>query len=62
MKNKSFKTLYFARAYYNQVTHNYVAFLIHNRESDMYEVTNQDLYDHYDAEFDLDMELLDFYC
>ena len=62
MKNKSFKTLYLAQAYYNQVSHNYVAFLIHNREDDTYEVVNQDLYDHYDAEFDIDMELIDFTC
>ena len=62
MKNKSFNTLYFAQAYYNQVTQTYVAYLIHNRESDMYEVINQDLYEHYDAEFDLDMEVIDFFC
>lgn len=62
MRNKSFETLYLARHYYRQVSHNYVAFLIHNRESDMYEVICQDLYDHYAFEFDLDMELIDFAC
>ena len=62
MQNKSFRTLYFAQAYFKAVTQTYVAYLIHNRESDMYEVINQDLYDHYDAEFDLDMELIDFSC
>jgi len=62
MKNKSFKTLYFAQAYYNQVNYNYVAYLIHNRESGMYEVINQDLWEHYTEEFDLDMELIDFTC
>ena len=62
MQNKSFRTLYFAQAYFNKVSQTYVAYLIHNRENDVYEVINQDLYDHYDAEFDLDMEVIDFFC
>lgn len=62
MKNKSFETLYLARHYYRQVSHNYVAFLIHNKEDECYEVIDQDLYDHYAFEFDLDMELIDFAC
>ena len=62
MRNKSFETLYLARQYYREVSHNYVAFLIHNREEECYEVICQDLYDHYAFEFDLDMELIDFAC
>ena len=60
MKNKSFNTLWFAKCYYNQVSQNYVAFLIYNNEEEVYEVINQDLYDHYDAECELDMRLINF--
>lgn len=62
MKNKSFNTLFFAECYYRQVTHNYVAFLIYNNEEEEYEVINQDLYDHYTEEYDLDMRVIDFAC
>ena len=62
MKNKSFKTLYFAQAYYNQVAQTYVAFLIYNKEDECYEVIDQDRYDHYVNDFNLDMEVLEFYC
>jgi len=62
MKNKSFNTLESAYKYYDVVSQNYVAFLILNREEDKYEVINQDLYDHYAFEFDLDMVIMDFVC
>lgn len=62
MKNKIFNNLWFAQCYYTQVSQNYVAFLIYNNEDEMYEVINQDLYDHYTNEFDLDMRVIDFSC
>jgi len=52
MKNKSFDNAISARDYYNEVTHNYVAFFIYNYEEEEYEVINQELYDHYTEEFD----------
>ena len=62
MKNKSFKLKFHARSYFYEVSQNYVAFFIYNKEDDVYEVINQDRYDHYDAQFDLDMVLIDFTC
>ena len=44
------------------VSHNYVAFFIHNKEEECYEVIDQDMFDHYQNEFNLDMELIDFTC
>jgi len=62
MKNKNFTSLNKAFTYFDMVKLNFVAFLIHNREDDTYEVINQDLYDHYTEEFDLDMELIELSC
>ena len=62
MINKSFKLKFHARLYFFEVSQNYVAYFIYNREDDTYEVINQDRYDHYTNDFDLDMELLEFYC
>ena len=62
MKNKTFLFYKNAALYFNIVSQNYVAFFIHNKEEECYEVINQDLYDYYDGEFDLDMEVLDFFC
>ena len=62
MKNKNFTSLNKAFIYFDMVKLNFVAFLIHNREDDVYEVINQDLYDHYLDEFDLDMELIELSC
>lgn len=62
MQNKSFTYLSSAKFYFNKVSQNYVAYLIYNKENDMYEVINQDRYDHYDGEFDLDMDVIDFFC
>ena len=62
MKNKNFTSLNKAFTYFDMVKLNFVAFLIHNREDDVYEVINQDLYDHYLDEFDLDMELIELSC
>ncbi len=62
MKNKNFTSLNKAFTYFDMVKLNFVAFLIHNREDDVYEVINQDLYDHYLEEFDLDMELIELSC
>ena len=62
MKNKTFNTIDAAYKYYDVVSQNYVAFLILNREDECYEVINQDLYDHYTFEFDLDMVIMDFVC
>ena len=62
MKNKSFDNAISARDYYNEVTHNYVAFFIYNYEEEEYEVINQDLYDHYTEEYDLHMRVIDFAC
>ena len=62
MKNKNFTSLNKAFTYFDMIKLNFVAFLIHNREEDVYEVINQDLYDHYTEEFDLDMELIELSC
>lgn len=62
MKNKTFLFYKNAALYFNTVSQNYVAYFIYNREDETYEVINQDRYDHYTNEFDLDMELLEFYC
>jgi len=62
MKNKNFTSLNKAFTYFDMIKLNFVAFLIHNREEDIYEVINQDLYDHYTEEFDLDMELIELSC
>ena len=62
MKNKSFKTLSSAQSYFNRMQDTHVCFLIHNREEGTYEVIDQDLYDHYVQEFDLDMDVIDFIC
>ena len=62
MKNKSFLFYKNASLYFNTVSQNYVAFFIHNKEEECYEVIDQDTYDHYAFEFDLDMELIDFTC
>ena len=62
MINKSFKLKFHASSYFYEVSQNYVAFFIYNKEDDVYEVINQDRYDHYVNEFDLDMEVLEFYC
>ena len=62
MNNKTFNTLAYARRYFNRINQTYVCFLIHNREDDLYEVINQDTFDHYDQEFNLDYELIDMYA
>ena len=62
MKNKAYNDYYLALDYYRRMIDTYVAFFIYNKEEECYEVINQDLYDHYTGEFDLDMELLEFYC
>ena len=62
MINKTFNTLAYARRYFNRINQTYVCFLIHNREDDLYEVINQDTFDHYDQEFNLDYELIDMYA
>ncbi len=62
MKNKNFTSLNKAFTYFDMVKLNFVAFLIHNREEYRYEVINQDLYDHYVDEFNLDMELIELSC
>lgn len=62
MKNKSFNTLPSARRYFNLVQSKYVCFLIENKEEGVYEVIDQDLYDHYIYQFNLDMNLIDMYA
>ena len=62
MQNKTFTYYSNAKFYFNKVSQNYVAYLIYNKENDMYEVISQDRYDHYDGEFDLDMDVIDFFC
>ena len=62
MKNKSFLFYKNASLYFNTVSHNYVAFFIHNKEDECYEVIDQDRYDDYDGDFDLDMRVIDFFC
>jgi hypothetical protein len=62
MKNKTFSFYKNAALYFNTVSYNYVAFFIHNKEDECYEVIDQDMFDHYQNEFDLDMELIDFTC
>ena len=62
MNNKSFKTLAAAYRYFHFVNQTYVCFLIQNKEDDTFEVIDQELYDHYDAEFNLDYELNDMYA
>lgn len=62
MNNKSFKTLAAAYRYFHFVNQTYVCFLIQNKEDDTYEVIDQELYDHYQNEFDLDMSLIDMYA
>lgn len=62
MKNKAFDNYYLALDYYNRMIDTYVAFFIYNKEKEHYEVIDQELFDHYDAEFDLDYELLAMYA
>ena len=61
MKNKAFENYYLALDYFNRITDTYVAFFIYNKEEEHYEVIDQDLFDHYDQEFNLDYELIDMY-
>ena len=49
-----------AKFYFNKVSQNYVAYFIHNLEDEVYEVIDQDRYDDYDGDFDLDMRVIDF--
>ena len=60
MKNKTFTYFANAKFYFSKVSQNYVAFFIYNKEEEVYEVIDQDLYDEYDGDFDLDMRLIDF--
>ena len=58
MKNKSFNTYAAAFRAYTIIARTYVCYLIHNREEDIYEVIDEDTYDHYEGEFNLDFDLL----
>ena len=62
MKNKTFSSHKEASLYFNTVSQNHDAFLIYNYEDSCYEVINQDLFDHYQNEFGLHMELIDCNC
>ena len=62
MKNKTFTHYENAMYYFTKVSQNYVAFFIYNKEDEVYEVIDQDLYDDYSGDFDLDMRLIDFFC
>ena len=62
MRNKAYDDYYNALDYFKRITDHYVAFFIYNKERECYEVIDQDLYDHYVNEFNLDMEVLDFFC
>ena len=59
MKNKTFLHYKNASLYFFTVSQNHVAFFIHNIEENCYEVIDQDMFDHYQYEFDLAMELID---
>ena len=62
MKNKNFTSLNKAFTYFDMIKLNWVAFLIHNREDDTYEVINQDRYDYYLDMYLLDMEIIELSC
>ena len=60
MRNKTFSGLRQAYKHFFSLPEDTIAYLLHNREENTYEVVNQELYDHYQNEFCLDMELLDY--
>ena len=60
MQNKTFTYYSNAKFYFNKVSQNYVAYFIYNLEDEVYEVIDQDRYDDYDGDFDLDMRLIEF--
>ena len=60
MKKKSFDTLRLAYKHFKTLPEDSVAFLVHNKEDGVFEVINQELYDHYQNDVLLDMELLDY--
>jgi len=60
MQNTTLTYYWNATFYFNKLSKNYVAYSIHILEDDVYEVIDQDLYDDYDGDFDLDMRLIDF--
>ena len=62
MNNKTFPSLNKAFRYFDLIKSNWVAFLIHNREDDTYEVINQDTYDYYLEMYLLDMEIIELSC
>lgn len=59
MRNKAYKDYYLALDYYRRMVDTYIAFFIYNKEEEVYEVIDEDLYDHYTNEFGLDMEILE---
>ena len=58
MKNKIFSNRHSASYYFKKISYNFVAFLIHQPDSDVYIVCNQDTYDSYMNECELKYDLL----
>jgi len=55
MKNKIFNNKFAATYYFNSVSRNYVAFLIQETSAGVYMVLNQDKYDYYSKEHDIEL-------
>ena len=62
MQNKIFSNIHSAKYYFKNISYNYVAFLIHEIDSDTYIVCNQDLYDEYIGDKDMSICLLHMSC
>jgi hypothetical protein len=62
LKNKLFSNRHSASYYFHKVSRNYVAYLIHETNSDVYMVINQDLYDEYSKNEDMNIDLLHMSC
>ena len=56
--NRIFSNRHSASYHFHIVSRNYVAFLVHEKDSDTYMVLNQDLYDEYSKNEDMDIDLL----
>jgi len=58
MNNKIFSNIHSASYYFKSVSYNYVAYLIHERDSNTYIVCNQDLYEEYSQDEDMNVALI----
>lgn len=58
MKNKIFDNITEASKYFHKISRNWVAFFIHEKDSDAYMVLNQDKYDEYSNDPDMNIDLL----